>query len=203
MTLLLNPATNEVIQSQPQLWQISVERYHEMIEAGLLTEDDRLELLEGYLVEKMTVHPPHSFTTDQIRDELMAIVGPDYFVKSQQPITTGESEPEPDVFVVMGNKRDFVRRHPQPENVALVVEVADSTLAQDQTWKKRIYGRAGIAVYWIVNLPERQIEVYTQPSGPTAQPTYHHMVTYRETDRIPIILGGEQVATLPVGELLP
>lgn len=58
MTLLLNPSTNEVIQAQPQLWQISVERYHEMIAAGLLTEDDRLELLEGYLVEKMTINPP-------------------------------------------------------------------------------------------------------------------------------------------------
>lgn len=202
MTLLLNPSTNEVM-VQPQLWQISVDRYHEMIEAGLLTEDDRLELLEGYLVEKMTVHPPHSFTTDQIRDELMAIVGPGYFVKSQQPITTEESEPEPDVFVVIGNKRDFVRRHPQPEDVALVVEVADSTLAQDQTWKKRIYARADIGVYWIVNLLERQIEVYTQPSGPTANPTYHHMVTYRETDDISVVLGGAPIGALSVRNLLP
>ncbi|MBX3059549.1 MAG: Uma2 family endonuclease [Anaerolineae bacterium] len=197
----INPAINEI--TQPQLWQISVERYHDMIDAGLLTEDDRLELLEGFLVEKITVHPPYSFTTDQIRDELMAIVGPDYFVKSQQPITTEESEPEPDVFVVKGNKRDFVRRHPSPENVALVVEVADSTLAQDQTWKKRIYGRAGIAVYWIVNLTERQIEVFTQPSGPTAQPTYHHMVTYREMDDVPVVLGGEQIGALSVRNLLP
>ncbi len=114
-----------------------------------------------------------------------------------------DSEPEPDVLVVRGKRRDFIQRHPMPEEVALLVEVADGTINQDQNWKKRIYGRAGIASYWIVNLPERQIEVYTQPSGPAAQPTYHHMVTYRETDRIPIILGGEQIATLPVGELLP
>jgi hypothetical protein len=201
MTLLLNPAINEI--TQPQLWQISVERYHDMIEAGLLTENDRLELLEGYLVEKMTVHPPHSFTTDQIRDELTAVAGSGYFVKSQQPITTEESEPEPDVIVVKGKKRDFVQRHPGPEDVALVIEVADSTVMQDQNWKKRIYARAGIATYWIVNLPERQIEVYTQPSGQTANPTYHHMVTYRETDEIPVILGDEQVALLPVNELLP
>ncbi|GIK55226.1 MAG: Uma2 family endonuclease [Chloroflexi bacterium] len=201
MTLLLNPAANEI--TQPQLWQISVERYHEMIESGSLTENDRLELLEGYLVEKMTVHPPHSFTTDQIRDELTAIVGSEHFVKSQQPITTAESEPEPDVIVVKGRKRDFVQRHPGPEDVALVIEVADSTLAQDQNWKKRIYGRAGIAVYWIVNLTERQIEVYTQPSGLTAQPTYHHMVTYRETDEIPVVLGGVQIGALSVCNLLP
>lgn len=201
MTLLLNPAANEI--TQPQLWQISVERYHEMIESGSLTENDRLELLEGYLVEKMTVHPPHSFTTDQIRDELTAVVGSDHFVKSQQPITTEESEPEPDVIVVRGRKRDFVQRHPGPEDVVLVIEVADSTLTQDQNWKKRIYGRAGIVTYWIVNLSERQIEVYTQPSGPTAHPTYHHMITYRESDTVPVVLDGEEVAALPVHELLP
>jgi len=111
MTFLLNPSTNEVMY-QPQLWQISVNRYHEMIQAGLLTENDRLELLEGFLVEKLTVNPPHSFTTDQIRDLLMGIVDHHYFVKSQQPITLGESEPEPDVFVVAGEKRHFVQRHP-------------------------------------------------------------------------------------------
>ncbi|HRQ38969.1 MAG TPA: Uma2 family endonuclease [Chloroflexota bacterium] len=203
MTLLLNPTTNQLIQAQPQLWQISVERYHEMIEAGLLTEDDRLELLEGYMVEKMTVNPPHAFVTETIREAIAAIIPDLFFVSSQQPVTMPDSEPEPDVLVVKGKRRNFIQRHPMPEEVALLVEVADSTIHQDQNWKKRIYGRAGIAVYWIVNLPERQIEVYTQPSGPTAQPTYHHMVTYRETDEIPVVLSGEQVALLPVINLLP
>jgi Uma2 family endonuclease len=174
-----------------------------MIDAGLLTENDRLELLEGYLVEKMTVHPPHSFTTDHIRDELTSIIGPGVFIKSQQPITTEESEPEPDVMVVIGKKRDFVKRHPGPEHIALVIEVADSTVVQDQAWKKRIYARAGIPIYWIVNLPERQIEVYTQPSGATAHPTYRQLATYREGDEIPVVLAGEEIASLSVSELLP
>ena len=185
------------------LWRISVDRYHEMIAAGLLTEEDRLELLEGYLTEKMTVNPPHSFTTDQIRDELMAVIAENCFVKSQQPITTEDSEPEPDVMVVAGSKRDFVDHHPGPQDVILVIEVADATLAQDQTWKKRIYARAGIAVYWIVNLPERQIEVYSQPSGPTQNPTYHRLDTFTETDTVPVILAGREMAQLPVAELLP
>ena len=106
------------------LWRISVDRYHEMIKAGSLTENDRLELLEGFLVEKMTVNPPQSFTTDQIRDELAAVIPPNYFVKSQQPITTVDSEPEPDVMVVVGEKRHFVNRHPGPEDVILLVEVS-------------------------------------------------------------------------------
>ncbi|MCL4265877.1 MAG: Uma2 family endonuclease [Anaerolineae bacterium] len=114
-----------------------------------------------------------------------------------------DSEPEPAVLVVKGKRRDFIQRHPMPEEVALIVEVADSTINQDQNWEKRIYARAGIQVYWIVNLPERQIEVYTQPSGPTAHPTYHHMITYRESDTVPVVLDGEEVAALPVHELLP
>jgi Uma2 family endonuclease len=203
MALLLATPTTEFVELSSQLWRVSVDRYHEMIEAGLLTENDRLELLEGYIIEKMTVHPPHSFTTDQIRDELTAVVRQGFFVKSQQPITMEDSEPEPDVMVVAGKKRDFVKRHPGPEHIALVVEVADSTVVQDQAWKKRIYARAGIPIYWIVNLPVRQIEVYSQPSGRIASPTYYHLATYRERDEIPVVLNGEEVASLPVSDLLP
>ncbi|MBK8987420.1 MAG: Uma2 family endonuclease [Chloroflexi bacterium] len=202
-TLLMPTPETKIVNGGPQLWRISVARYHEMIAAGMLTEDDRLELLEGFMVEKMTVNPPHSFTTDQIRDELTAVLPPAYFAKSQQPITTTDSEPEPDVMIVAGTKRDFVARHPAPENVALVVEVADSTLYQDQTWKKRIYARAGIPVYWIVNLTERQIEVYAQPSGPTLNPTYHQLVTYHEADEIPVVIKGTEIARLSVRNLLP
>lgn len=203
MASLLAPPTKNLIYPLTQLWRITVDRYHEMIEAGLLTENDHLELLEGFLIEKMTVNPPHSFTTDQIRDELMAILQSAYFVKSQQPITTDDSEPEPDVIVVRGNKRDFVKRHPEPQDVALVIEVSDATLLQDQTWKKRIYAQANIAIYWIVNLPERQIELYSQPSGPSDNPTYRQLTTYRETDQIPVILDNQEITTLPVHDLLP
>lgn len=203
MTTLLAPPTDKLTYPPFQFWRMTVERYHEMLEAGLLTENDRLELLEGYLIEKMAVNPPHSFTTDQIRDELMAILKSGYFVKSQQPITTDESEPEPDVIVVQGNKRDFVNHHPQPQDVPLVIEVSDSTLYQDQTWKKRIYAQANIVTYWIVNLSERQIEVYSQPSGPSDNPTYHQLITYHEADQIPVILNNQKVAQLLVRDLLP
>lgn len=203
MTLFPSPPINELAYIPAHLWRISVERYHQMIAAGLLTENDRLELLEGFLVAQMTITPAHSFTTDQLRDELMAIVPDPYFVKSQQPITAEDSEPEPDVMVVAGRKRDFAQRHPGPQDVALVIEVADSSLQQDKTWKKRIYAQAGIPVYWIVNLPGRQIEVYTQPSGPTFDPTYHQLATYHQADAVPLILDGTEINRLPVRGLLP
>lgn len=203
MTTLLAPPTDKLTSLPFQFWRITVDRYHEMIEVGFLTENDRLELLEGYLIEKMTVNPPHSFTTDQIRDELMTVLKSGYFVKSQQPITTDSSEPEPDVIIVQGNKRDFVKRHPEPQEISLVIEVSDSTLYQDQTWKKRIYAQASIAIYWIVNLADRQIEVYSHPSGPSDNPTYRQLITYHETDHIPVILNNQEIAQLRVHDLLP
>lgn len=203
MTLLQTFPTSELAYAPPQLWRVSVERYHEMIEAGTLTENDRLELLEGFLVEKMTVNPPHSFTTDQLRDELTAVIPTGYFVKSQQPVTMLDSEPEPDVMVIAGEKRRFAKRHPHSEDVILLVEVSDSTLLQDQTWKKRIYAQAGIPVYWIVNLQDRQIEVYTEPSGASANPIYRQLVIYQENDEIPVVVDGVETAVIPVRDLLP
>lgn len=203
MTLIPKLPTLESTYTPSQLWRISVERYHKMIEVGTLTENDRLELLEGLLVEKMTVNPPHSFTTGQLYDELTAVLPPGYFVRSQQPMTTADSEPEPDVMVVAGEKRRFVDRHPGPTDVLLLVEVSDATLQLDQTWKKRIYAQAGIPVYWIVNLPERQIEVYSEPSGPAAHPAYRHLVTFQEDDDIPVVIAGKETAVFSVRELLP
>ena len=105
---------------------------------------------------------------------LTEAIAPDgWYVDSQEPITLDDSEPEPDIVVVRGDTRDYLDRHPGARDLSLVVEVADSTLERDRTLKQRLYGRAGIPVYWIVNLVERQLEVYSQPvelpSGPLYQ----------------------------------
>lgn len=203
MATLLAPPTNQLTYPPFQLWRITVERYHEMIEAGILTENDRLELLEGFLIEKMTIKPSHTFVTEILREILGRIIPDNFFVNNQQPITTSDSEPEPDVVVIQGQRRDFLENHPSAEDVALLIEVSDTTLYQDQTWKKRIYAQASIAIYWIVNLSERQIEVYSQPSGPSDNPTYHQLITYHEAEQIPVILNGQEIAQLTVRDLLP
>src|SRR5712692_850208 len=132
------------------IYRLSVAQYHAMGEHGILGEDDPVELLEGLLVRKMTKYRPHTLTTGLVRRAL-------------EPITTVESEPEPDAMVVRGEPRDLRDRQPGPEEVVLVVEVADSTLATDRGTKKRVYARAGILVYWIANLVEGRFEVYTEP----------------------------------------
>jgi Uma2 family endonuclease len=88
-----------------------------------------------------------------------------WFLNSQDPITTMESEPEPDASVIRGDRRDFLVGHPQPKDVALIGEVADSGLAYDRGIKKRIFARAAILVYWMVNLEDRCVEVYTDRPG--------------------------------------
>jgi Uma2 family endonuclease len=200
---MLATPTAELAPTSSSFWRISVDRYHEMIQKGLLTTNDRLELLEGFLIEKMTVNPPHAFATATISEVFARLLTDGRFVNSQQPITMQDSEPEPDVFIVRGKRRDFVQSHPAPKDVALLVEVSDATLQQDQTWKKRIYARAGIPVYWIVNLPERQIEVYTEPLSASSSPTYRHLAIYREEDEIPLVVDGVETAVIPVRDLLP
>jgi Uma2 family endonuclease len=185
------------------IWRFSVDQYHAMIRAGILTEDDPVELLEGWLVTKMPKNPHHRVATRLIRQALESILPPGWYVDTQEPLTTIDSEPEPDVMVVRGEPRHYLDRHPGPQDVALVVEVADSTLQRDRSLKKRLYAAAEIPVYWIVNLLESQIEVYTNPSGPGEQPDYHQQQNYGPADVVPMVIEGRELGCLAVQDLLP
>jgi Uma2 family endonuclease len=121
----------------------------------------------------------------------------------QSAVTTLESEPEPDVVVVRGGARDFVKRHPGPEQIGLVVEVADTSLTHDRTVKGRIYARAGIANYWIVNLIDRRIEVYSDPAPRARKPVYRARRDFGPGEAIPLSLGGRVIARVDVDALLP
>jgi Uma2 family endonuclease len=185
------------------IYRLTVEQYHAIAEAGILTEDEPVELLEGWLVQKMTKHKPHSIATRRLRRALEQILPAGWYVDSQEPITTVDSEPEPDVFVAREDVADDPARHPGPHEVPLVVEVADSSLRQDRETKKRIYARASIPVYWIVNLVERQIEVYTETASAADPPDYRQRRDYGPDETVPVVLGGVEAGSLRVAELLP
>jgi Uma2 family endonuclease len=185
------------------LWRLSVDQYHAMIRKGILTEDDPAELLEGLLVVKRSKNPPHSVATGLVQDALTLLVPIGWHVQTQDPVTTEDSEPEPDVKVVRGDRRDYVNRHPGPEDVALAVEVSDATLHRDRGVKKRVYARARIPVYLIVNLVENKIEVYTDPSGPGDEPDYRQRQDYGRGDAVPVVIQGQVIGHLPVDQLLP
>jgi len=174
-----------------------------MIEADIIDEDTPVELLEGWLVQKMGRNPPHDLATGQLQDLLPPLLPPGYFVRIQGAVTTDTSEPEPDGMVVRGKRRDYAKRHPGPKDSVLIAEVADSSLRRDRGWKKRIYARARVAVYWIVNLVDNQVEVYTEPTGPAKQPDYRQRTDYKPGDKVPVVIDGRVVGQLLVDDLLP
>lgn len=191
-----------IVPTEP-IWRFSVDRYHEMIRAGILTEDDPVELLDGWLVEKMVKSRAHSIATRQARTEIEAVLPTGWYADSQEPVTLATSEPEPDVIVVRGSPADYPDSHPGPSNVGLVVEVADASLYRERGLKKAIYAAAGIPVYWIVNLAERQVEVYTDPTGPCDQPSYRQRHDFRPGQEIPLLLDGREVGTVRAAGILP
>jgi Uma2 family endonuclease len=182
---------------------LTVGQYHAMIRAGELESGATIELLEGWLVTKMTKSPPHSAATAKTRRRLNEILPDGWSVDAQEPVTTADSEPEPDVAVIRGLREDDVERHPGPEDVGLLVEVADTSLDRDRVWKKRIYATAPIPVYWIVNLADREIEVFSRPSGPCDQPDFGAHQVFFPGDRVPVVLDGQEVGQIAVDDLLP
>lgn len=183
--------------------KVSVDEYHSMIAAGILTEDEPVELLEGQMVIKMPRDPSHDGTLDLIEGALGPLLPAGWFLRIQKAITLGESEPEPDIAVVRGDRRAFLQSHPIPRDVGMIVEVANTSLDRDTLDKTRIYARSGIPVYWVVNLPDRRVEVYSQPSGPAVAPSYGRKEEYRPGADVPVVLDGQVVAALPVAGLLP
>ncbi len=172
-----------------------------MAAAGILGPDDRIELLDGLLVEKMTKKPPHRIATRRTIDALTDLVPPGWYVDAQEPIVTADSEPEPDVVVIVGDTGDYVQTNPAASAVALVVEVSDDSLARDREIKGPIYARAGIPTYWIVNLVDRCVEVYTEPSdGRDAR--YGVRVDHTGGGSITVTLGGLVVGAVAVDALL-
>ncbi|MCC6418715.1 MAG: Uma2 family endonuclease [Gemmataceae bacterium] len=183
--------------------RFSVARYQRMIECGILTPDDKVELLENYVVLKLPRNPLHDSTIQRMLRPLLRPLPTGWDLRIQSAVALTDSQPEPDFAFVRGSADDYENRHPGPADVAVVIEVADSSLLRDQRDKTRIYARGGIPCYWIINLVDRRIEVCTQPSSLTAVPSYQTFQTYQPGDHIPLILDGTQVATLPVSDLLP
>jgi len=119
-----------------------------------------------------------------------------------EPVTTEDSEPEPDVRVVRGERRAFAERHPGPRDLGLLVEVSDATLERDRKLKKQLYGQSLVPVYWIVDLRHRRIEVSTEPSGPVAVPGYGSRREFVAGEEVPVVLDGVEVGRSAVSDIL-
>jgi Uma2 family endonuclease len=174
--------------------RFTVQEYHAMAETGLLSEDDRVELVDGEIVEMTPIGTRHLACVVTLNHLLVEAAGGRYFVSVQNPIVLDDgNEPQPDLSLLK-SKPDPAGELPGPADVLLVVEVSDSTLSYDRGVKLPRYGRAGIPEVWIVDLAARQVEMYSDPS----------FEGYRTTRTFGV---GEQVRSatasleLPAGEI--
>lgn len=195
MTAVANPD----LQLLADLTYISLDRYHAMIEAGILNEDDTVELLNGKIVDISPIGRFHAVCVSNLAEFFIPKLSRLYRCRQEQPITilTG-SEPEPDFVVATRHPHLYLDHHPYPEDIHLLIEVADQTLKRDQEAKLAIYARAGIQEYWILNLVERQLEIYTQPDNTLS--IYKEGQTLQESA---MLTDHPLAGTVPIKELLP
>ena len=185
------------------VWRLTVPQYHQLLQAEILRSGDRIELLEGWLVPKMTKKPPHMVACELLSEALRSLLAPGWFLKFEAPLSLSDSEPEPDLSVVRGKSRDYADHHPAAAEVGLVVEVADSSRARDLGLKKRLYARSQITEYWVINLPESRIEVFREPSGPTTAPDFRKHQIFTARQRVPFVLDGKKLGSVLVASVLP
>ena len=186
-----------------KLYRLTVPQFEAMIAPGIFG-DDRVELLGGVMI-MMTQYPPHTFAEEQCSDALERLLNPaEWYVREEKPVHLGRSwRPEPDVAVVRGPRAAFATRTPRAEDLALLVEVADTSYATDRGVKWRRYAAAGIPAYWIADLGKRRVEVFTGPTGRGKSARYQDVVEYGEEAEIPVAIDGREFGRIDVRPLFP
>jgi Uma2 family endonuclease len=172
-----------------------------MVEAGILTEDDRVELLNGIVVTKMAKGPAHVWATKRAGHRLEAMLGDDFSLRREAPARIPPlHEPEPDLVIARGDDAAYLGRHPEQRDIALIVEVSDTTYRYDRGDKYRAFAAAGIAVYWIVNLVDRRVEVYTRP---VKAGRYRSHKDFLPGQQVPVVIDGRPIGQVAVDAILP
>ncbi len=137
-----------------------------MMEIGILPEESGWELIDGFLIERMSIGSKHASTVKRLNRKLSLLIEDKAIISVQDPIHIDEyNEPEPDIALLNLREDFYAESHPTPEEVLLIIEVADSTVETDRTIKKTLYAEAGIAEFWLVNLKENTVERYSSPKN--------------------------------------
>lgn len=144
---------------------LTVDEYHQMANVGIFDPDERVELLEGKIWQMAAKGAGHSAAVTRCDRILRRVLGNIALVRLQDPIQLDDySEPEPDIAVVVPDIHDYEACHPKPEAVYLLVEVADTTLKRDLDFKMHLYAKSGIVEYWVLDVINRQIYIFRNPS---------------------------------------
>jgi Uma2 family endonuclease len=188
--------------TQPMRRRFTLQEYQWLVQQGFFG-DDRVELIDGEIVRMAPTGPEHSISTDRIAGHLVLLLsGKPYYVRIQNPLAIGDHEPVPDVAVVPGSPEDYRQAH--PSTALLVIEVADTSLEYDRTVKASLYASAGIPEYWVVNLVERRLEVYREPTSPAPETPFNALyrslrIYHREESISPLFAPD---ASVKVGQLI-
>jgi Uma2 family endonuclease len=201
----------DVADDRAQLWPWTVEQYHQLIKLGILPEGEPYELLYGQLVRKdrsatgtdpMTIGHEHAWVVRKLTRLNPRLARLGCHIQIQLPVTLPPlDEPEPDASIVVGSEDNFQHHHPGAADVACVIEVADASLRRDRGPKLIIYANGNIGTYVIINLPDRVIEVYTDPMPGTG--SYGQRVTLTRAQKLELPAGKGKRLVIPVRQLLP
>ena len=145
--------------------RFSIAEYHRLTELGFFAEDERVELIRGEIIRMAAKGTAHTTVNRRLLRELPNLIGKRATLQNQDPVSmsTEDSEPEPDIVILRNRPDDYLERHPLPEDVLLLIEVADSSLKYDQGIKLELYAENQISDYWIINLVENCLECYSEP----------------------------------------
>lgn len=188
--------------SSAGVYRLTVDQYERMIQSGAISEHEPVELLSGVLVRKIPKSPEHEWATAKVWEALAACQSSDWHARKEAPVRIPDyDEPEPDLTIVRGTRAALRGRHPGPADLCLVVEVGSTTLDDDQGVRKERYARAGIPIYWIVNLRDGRVEVYSDPDQAAGQ--YRNRVDFGPGGQAPVIVDGREACRITVADLLP
>lgn len=184
-------------------YRLTIRQFEKMIDAGIFRDEDHVELLGGLLVDKMVKQDPHNFSVGEVAEAYRAVIKHDWVVREEKSTVLGVFwRPEPDVAIARGTRERYRSRSPRPADLGVLIEVADSSYTKDRGTKWRKYAASGVAVYWIVNLPMRQIEVYSVPAGRGKSAAYCDIKIYGPDDEVPLVLDGQELGRIKVSRIL-
>lgn len=184
-----------------RLARLTVEQYEAMVDSGVFTKRDRFTLINGYLVAKVPKSPRHTFTAKNLVRKLQRLITTGWDFRIEDAVRLAYSKPEPDVSVARGDFENYADRDPEPADLAMVVEIAATSVLEDRQMAK-VYGPAGIPVYWIVNLKARQVEVYTllKRRGTSG---YGKPRIFKAGQSVPVVVEGVELGRIAVADILP
>ena len=172
--------------------------YDRVVELGVLGKYDKVELIDGEVLVKMSRGEPHDLALEILSGRVARMLTDEVAARCQLEVRLGDQRPEPDLVVCVPREQ---RRHGKPGTgeLFLVVEVADSSLADDRGWKAEMYAEAGVPEYWVVNIPDQQVEVHTDPT-PSG---YGTRTDLSPGQVVPLVIEGVRYGDIPVADLFP